>query len=391
MAKLFKFLCIGLLIIIGATYVLLVITGNTHLIKAAKSTYLQGNSTSNINDKRDFNTRVITAGEHQPWTLHANYQQSNKAFPKTIKQSLIDSKSAAFIVIHKGKLLIEQYFNGYDNRSKTNSYSMAKTVNTLLVQMAIQEGIINSWDDSIVDYLPEYKGIKYANQVTLKNLSAMDSGLKWDESYSSVTSITTKLYYGNDVETLMLGVPFDQAPNTRFYYSSGSTQLLGIILHRALQAKYGNDITVSRYLSDRLWKPLGMNDDALWHLDSAAGLELTYCCLNTNARNYAKLGELLLNKGQWKNQALLDSSFVSEMQMPRLSERYGLSVWLGEYNNRQGKKSRYLSYNGHLGQHILVAPDDDMVVVRLGERRQEGGVAKTDATYYIELALRLVP
>ncbi len=387
----FKFIKNTLIVLFALFFLLLAIvytTGNGHLVKAFKSTYMQGNKTSNINDRRDFDTRVIKATTVQPWTKSENYHQQ---LPKELQDALVESDSAAFLIIQNGKIVTEHYFGDYDNRSKTNSYSMAKTVLTLLVQIAIEEGAINSWDDSIVKYLPEYSTDSLAQNVTLKNLSAMDSGLEWDESYGSVTSVTTKLYYSNDVEKLILSVPFTKPANTEYYYSSGSTQLLGIILSRALKQRYGDSMSLSNYLSEKLWQPLGMNDAGLWHLDSDEGLELTYCCLNTNARNFAKFGELLRNDGVWNNKKIIASDFVSELITPRLSERYGLSTWLGEYTNKQGGRSSYFSYNGHLGQYIIIAPDYDMVVVRLGEKRLKNQTAKTDVPFYIEQALKVIP
>ncbi len=388
MLKTLKTILIAVITLAVLLTVFLFATDNEHLIKAFRSTYMLGQTTSNINDKDSFATRVIEAGQVQPWRLHQNYL--SKPLPEILKKQLLESHSAAYLLIHNGSIVSEHYFNGYSNRSKTNSFSMAKTVVTLLTQIAIQEGIITSWEQSIVDYLPELSNDKYAKDVSLKNLSAMDSGLEWDESYSSVTSITTKLYYGNDVEQLMLNVPFTQPPNTVQYYSSGSTQLLGMVLSRALKQKFGNGYELSQYLSDKLWKPLGMNDDALWHLDDDNGLELVYCCLNTNARNYAKLGQLLLADGSWNGIQLINSEFIAKAITAGLNPRYGLSIWLGDYKEEDGSEGRYFSFNGHLGQYIIVVPERDMVVVRLGEKRLQGQTAKTDVPFYIEQSLALL-
>ena len=252
-------LIISLVVLTGALYG----TSNEYLIKAFRSTYMLGNTTANINDKSSFATRVIAAGAKQPWKLHSDYLK--KPLPATLKKQLLESQSAAYLMIHGGAIVSEHYFGNYSNRSKTNSFSMAKTVLTLLTQIAIQEGYIDSWNQSIVDYLPEFQDDQNAHKVSLKNLSAMDSGLEWDESYGSVTSVTTRLYYGSDVEQLMLGIPFSQPPNVTHYYSSGSTQLLGIILSRTLKQQFGDHYTLSKFLSEKLWEPLGMNDDALWH------------------------------------------------------------------------------------------------------------------------------
>jgi len=174
---------------------------------------------------------------------------------------------------------------------------MAKTVTTLLIGIAIEEGYIRDLDQEIVDFLPEFKDDPIGKTATIRQLSLMNSGYEWDENYYTPFSPTVELYYGSDVENFVLNGSFSAEPGSFWEYSSASTQLLGIFLLRALQ-KPAAAMTLSEYLSEKIWKPMGMNDDALWHTDNQ-GMELTYCCLNTNARNYAKLGLLMLNKGRW--------------------------------------------------------------------------------------------
>ena len=106
-----------------------------------------------------------------------------------------------------------------------------------------------------------------------------------------------------------------------------------------------------------------MNDDALWHTDNH-GMELVFCCLNTNARNFAKLGQLMLNNGNWQGQQLVPSQFIQTMITPVGKPFYGYSTWLGLDNN-----PAYYHFSGHLGQYIIVIPEHQMVVIRLGETR----------------------
>ena len=105
-----------------------------------------------------------------------------------------------------------------------------------------------------------------------------------------------------------------------------------------------------------------MNDDALWHTDNE-GMELVFCCLNTNARNFAKLGQLMLNNGNWQGRQLVPSQFIQTMITPVGKPFYGYSTWLG-----LDKNPAYYHFSGHLGQYIIVVPEHQMVVVRLGER-----------------------
>ena len=128
-----------------------------------------------------------------------------------------------------------------------------------------------------------------------------------------------------------------------------------------------------------------MNDDALWHLDNN-GMELVFCCLNTNARNYARLGQLMLNRGRWNDQQLVPADFVKKMTQPGLVEHYGLSTWLGMH-----KDPAYFWFSGHLGQHIVVIPEHDMIVVRLGERTEpEADHVKHTAPELVSVGLSLI-
>jgi len=345
-------------IILGALLSLLVIiaglyaTGNKHLIRAFQLTYLKGEITANINDHRDFATRTIKAGDTQAWPLHANYNRVS--INEDTLALLKRNKTAAFLIIKNGKIFHEQYFAPYHNRSNTNSFSMAKTVQTMLIGSAIEDGLIESFDMLIGQILPALK--EKAEGVTLAHLSAMTSGMDWDEEYYSPFSPTPKLLYGYDAETFVLSRDYLVEPSSEYYYASSNTQLLAIALQHVLKEQ-----TISEYLSAKYWQPLGMNDDGKWHTD-AEGLELTFCCVSTNARNFAKIGQLLLQKGQWKGRQLLSEAFIERMIQPDLTNYYGHSIWI-DYRDEPS----FYALIGHLGQYIIVIPEQQIVVVRLGE------------------------
>ena len=165
----------------------------------------------------------------------------------------------------------------------------------------------------------------------------------------------------------MLRHGFEREPGTAFEYSSASSQLLGLALSRALQqARPG--LNLSDYLSQRLWQPLGMADDASWSLDrprEQGGLELTYCCIHASARNMARIGQLLLQRGQWQGQALLPAAFVDRITAPGSKvPYYGHGLWV----DAEHAPPFYL-LQGHLGQYVIVVPSADLVVVRLGQAR----------------------
>lgn len=339
----------------------LLLSGHGYIFTALARTYLAGHPTANIDDHAVFETRRVAAGEPQPWPLHPSYSD---ALPEAFAAELVAGDAVAFLVVHEGRLLAEAYFQGYGPDSRTNSFSMAKTVLTLLVGRAIEDGLIDALDQPLTALLPEFSDDPLAQRATLGSLSTMTSGYEWDEHYYSPFSPTVELLYGGDVESFVLDGEFTREPESHFYYSSASTQLLGISLTRALR-RADPDATLSEYLSRTLWRPLGMNDDAVWHTDGE-GMELAYCCINTNARNFAKLGQLLLQDGRWGDRQLIDADFVELMRTPRAQPYYGYSTWL-----RYDAEPAFYHYSGHLGQFIIVVPEHDLVVVRLG-RSMEG-------------------
>ncbi len=349
-----------LLIILAAllctAWLALVVSGHGYILTAVSRTYFAGHPTANIDDHNVFATRIIAAGTPQQWTKHPDYPVS---LPAPLASAVPADDGVALLVIRDGQLIAEQYFAGYDEASRTNSFSMAKTVVTMLLGFAIEDGLITGFDEPLTTLLPEFDDDDNARQATLGSLSTMTSGYEWDEHYYSPFSPTVQLLYGDDVESFVLDGEFTRAPESYFYYSSASTQLLGIALSRALH-KRDPDTTLSDYLSEKLWRPLGMNADALWHLDER-GMELVYCCISTNARNYAKLGQLMLDNGNWQGRQLLPAGFVDAMRTPRATPYYGYSTWL-TYDHA----TPYYAFNGHLGQFIIVVPSEELVIVRLG-------------------------
>ncbi len=341
----------------------LIVSGNGFILTGIKRTYLVGNPTANIDDAQQFKTNTIEAGTAQEWPLAATYapDRLNPDFLAHLEKN----DAVAFLIAKNGELLTESYFAGYNDRSKTNSFSMAKTVVTLLLGKAIEQGYIENIDQKISDFIPEFAEDKYGKDATIGSLSSMSSGYDWDENYYSPFSPTVELYYGGDVIDFLSNRGFSHEVDDYFYYSSASTQLLSIVVKRALQ-KGNPDITLSAFLSKEIWQPLGMNDDGLWHLDNS-GMELGYCCINTNARNFAKLGQLLLQDGKWQNQAIIDSAYIEMMRTPKFVDNYGYSTWLG-----LDAVEPYYYFRGHLGQYIIIVPNQDMVIVRLGKTTGTG-------------------
>ena len=382
----------GILVALIASALVLVaslyLTGNKYLLSAMQRTYFAGYKTANINDHTVFNNRTINASTEIELKRHENY--NNKPLPTELLDELNKYNTAAYLVLHKGELIAEHYLNGYNQRSKTNSFSMAKTVTALLLGIAIDEGHIKSLDQSILDFLPEFKDDPLAQNATIGHFAMMNSGYEWDEHYYNALSPTVELYYGDDVSDFLTKGHFSQEPGSFWEYSSASTQLMGIFIQRALE-KAGAADNLSDYLSRKLWQPLGMNDDGIWHTDEQ-GMELTFCCINTNARNFAKLGLLMLNQGAWQGKQLVSADFINKMASPVATKGYGLSTWL----SYEQSPSMYW-FSGLLGQYIINIPEHELTVIRLGETvspkvnyRFENTITNYIRKHYISHALSLI-
>jgi CubicO group peptidase (beta-lactamase class C family) len=365
------------------------ISGHGYFWKALAATYLQGYSTAHIDDAGNFSQRKISTAQPIPWEKDAAYNR--EAVNAATLSYLQRYGSAAFIVAKNGKLLHETYFSPYTENSRTNSFSIAKTVTTMQVGMAIQQGLIPSFDAPITQLLPEFKGNTWGSKATISQVSAMKSGHDWTEKYYLPLNVTTDLYFGTNAEKLVLSQGFERAPGTEYEYSSGSTQLLGVILKRAIQAK-NSQSNVSEHLSQSLWQPLGMEKDAIYTLDRPSedgGMERTYCCIFATARDYAKLGQLLLQDGQWGGKQLLDKAFVERMRQPDLKPFYGHSLWMD-----WTYKHPFYFMQGHQGQYVIVVPSLQLVVVRLGQLRNKAELGPNRQTplevySFVDEAVRL--
>lgn len=371
----------AILVIACLIILALYFTGNDYVFRGFQLTYLKGQKTANIDDYPDFDNNIIMAAAPRVWQEHPQYNQI--PLTDTLQKELDDYQTAAFIVIKNNQLLSENYYNGYAQNSLTNSFSMAKSITTMLLGKAIEQGYIKGLDQKITDFLPEYKNDPYGKRCTIGDLSAMTSGYDWDEDYYFPINPTAKAYYGTEIEQQMLSRKFVRRPGGAFTYQSGDTQLLGIILKRALNGK-----SLSTYLQEEFWQPMGMELDAQWSKDQADGMEKTYCCFNSNARDFAKLGQLLLNKGHWYGKQILSPEFVETMITPNAKafpnskdHVYGYSIWTDSQHT-----TPFYAMLGHLGQRIIVVPSEDLVIVRLGslkdERQPYRGILKNNDIYY---------
>lgn len=376
---------LGILLLLVA---ILYITGNDYIIRGVQLTYMKGHNTANIDDYKDFDNNLILADKPQPWEQHELYNKI--PLTDTLQNELEKFKSIGFFVAKDGKALLEYYWDGYSNESHTNSFSMAKSVITMLLGKAIEQGYIKSLDQPITDFLPEFKDDEFGKLCTVGNLSAMTSGYDWSEDYYLPLNPTAKAYYGDNIEKQMLKRNFIQKPGGHFNYLSGDTQLLAIVIQRATKR------SISQYLQEEFWQPMGMEEDAYWSKDRKDGMEKAYCCLNSNVRDFGKFGQLLLQSGNWNGKQILDSAFVKKMITPNYKAfnkgepaRYGYSIWT-DYEHQPN----FYGLMGHLGQRVIVIPSENVVIVRLGHEKDKRNLNKgfldTDTYYFVDEVMKML-
>lgn len=351
MKKILKWFLILLAVIVAVIYIF----DLSYLVRAVRVTYLTGHKTAFLEDYTYFNNREIKAGTAQPWNISENYNKVKST--KKLEQTHKELQTTSFLIIKSDSILHESYFDIGAIDSKTNSFSVAKSIVTSALGKAIDLEMIPNLNAKVIDYLPELTG-EFANEVTVGDLASMASGQKWDEHYYGPTSVTTQAYFKTDLRELMLSLPIEKQPGKEFIYQSGDTQLLAMVLEKA------TNMNLADFISKYFWQPMGMEQNALWQIDHEEnGIEKAYCCIASNARDFAKFGKLYMQGGIWNGQQILSMRYVFKSINPRFKEspQYGYGWWLSDY---KGKHIYYM--RGHLGQFVIVIPDDELIIVRLG-------------------------
>ncbi|HEU4717765.1 MAG TPA: serine hydrolase [Bacteroidia bacterium] len=385
--KFLKRLGLFILFLLVAVNLFIVFTGRFYLYKGVWNTYLRGRKGPSATEYKIFDNREVKNGTPQPWALGKDYNQ--KEIPGKILDSLMQIETGAFLVIKDDSIRCEKYWGEFSNASYTNSFSMAKTITSILVGCAIKDGAIKSVDDPVCNYLPEFKQPQF-EKITLKNLLEMSSGIAFDEDYVNPLAYPAEAYYGSDLRTLTFGYKkMNGTPGDNFLYLSGNTQLLGFVVEKAT-GKHLAD-----YASEKLWIPMGCEHSAFWSLDHKDGDEKAFCCFNSNARDFARLGKLYLDSGRWNGNQLVPESYALASVQPtgmhdfggRPCLTYGYNWWMiPEYAGHHIFYAR-----GILGQYIIVVPDLKMIIVRLGQKRlpNDSNDLPLDVHYYLNAALQM--
>jgi CubicO group peptidase (beta-lactamase class C family) len=323
-------------------------------------------------DYRIFPERKLTASPN-PFTFIADtskatlVQETFQSNPRitNLDQFLEETGTQSFLVIHNDAVIYERYFKGYQRDSIVTSFSVAKSFDSALIGIAIQEGYIKSVNDPITVYLPELaaRDARFKD-ITIRDLLMMASGLRYNTDRPTSFGDDNLTYGFDDLRHLALTeTEVVEKPGVAFLYNNYNPLLLGMILERAT----GRNVTA--YLQEKIWTPLGMEFDGSWSLDAEKnGFEKMESGINARAIDFAKFGRLYLNKGSWNGTQVVPADWVAvstaDNSLIKDAPIYYGYMWWGEKCN---PNSQDFLAMGNFGQYIYVAPGNDLIIVRNGD------------------------
>lgn len=342
-----------------------------------------------ISDTYLFESNVLAKAD-SCWEWQESPQYNRYRLDRADNAYLDEYGTVAFLVIRNDSIVYEEYRDSWTPFTLSNLFSATKSIVGLLAGIAHDEGYIESLDDKVSVYLPEFReGRK--SEVTVRNLLTMSSGLNWDESYSSLFSKTTQAYYGDNIRELVMNLEVTEDPGKRYSYKSGDTQVLSLLLEAATGR------TISDYAEEKLWRPMQACTDALWNLDRKGGDEKAYCCFNTTARDVARFARLILRRGDWNGRQLISSGYLDEAVSPAdyLENEfgdgplnyYGFQIWIMHYRGME-----FPAFRGLGGQYIFAIPQKNAIVVRLGHKRSDvyDREMTVDIKRYLDIAFKIL-
>mgnify|MGYP003639932544 CR=1 FL=1 len=380
--KILKRTGVFLLAIFITVNLFILLSGRFYIYKGIANTYFVGEISPTIYDLDVFPYSTLQTDEMKSVISHDKNYNSYQLSKKD-QQFIDEYRTKALLVFKNDTLLFENYWENHTEETVSNSFSVAKTMVSILVGIAIDEGKIASLDDPICKYLPEFCSDE-KGKITIRHLLTMSSGLDWTESAKNPLSDNAESYYGENLRTLVTSQEVESEPGKIFKYQSGNSQLLGFIIEKAT----GNDL--SRYAEQKLWKKIGAEHEAYWSLDKEQGDEKAFCCMYATARDYGRLGILLLNKGKFNgNQIIPEWYFTEMMTIANLDSedgipnyRYGLHTWIYMDTDAQVNYCR-----GVKGQYVITVPDENLVIVRIGSSKRPNFAfdgSRLDDDSYIE-------
>ena len=286
-----------------------------------------------------------------------NWTHAGQAW--TVDSWMAANRVSGVLVLKDGQVMLERYGLGRAADERWTSFSVAKSVTSTLVGAAIQDGHIKGLEDVVTNYIPELKGSAY-DGVSVRQLLMMSSGVKWNEDYTDPNSDVARAGAGilepgvNPIVSYMRKLPRANPPGTKFTYNTGETDLVGILVSKAVGRP------ISQYASEKLWKPYGMEQDAIWMVDPA-GHERGGCCISMTLRDYGRVGQFILDGGMANGRRILPEGWTGDATRVQISNGqpapagYGYFWWIrpnGSYDA-----------SGIFGQSITTFRDERLIVV----------------------------
>jgi CubicO group peptidase (beta-lactamase class C family) len=328
-----------------------------------------------------------------PTAMGSNF---NSRLQQVLDSNLRNTYTAAFVVVRNDSIIYENYFDGSHAQTLLPSFSVAKSIVSTLVGIALSEGALHSTNDPITNYIPELLDTdpRYA-KISLQNLLHMRSGLQFNEGSYGLKDDAIKLGFSTNYQKRAFKTKIEKKPGGAFNYQSINTFLLGVAVERATKTP------LATYAAKKLWQPLGAETNATWNTDKH-GQAIGYAGFNATARDYAKFGLLALHQGQWNKQQIVPAEWLrSSTSIDSLVKYDGYSnQWWGTttytsckdslacvaqqnstigagsvkaYKTKEGNTIYYFPYyerlffaEGILGQFVVVIPEKNIVIVRLG-------------------------
>ena len=333
-----------------------------YILRGLKSTYLRFEKSAQVDDSKFFYNDTIKKSNN-PFIWPKSVFYNKKPLSKKLKKTLENYKTHSFLVIQNDSIILEKYWPKWSVlNNKSNSFSIAKSIVSLVVAMAVDDGYLKSFDKTVKSVFPEMNFFKEKPNVTIGDLLNMSSGLNWNEKYFNPFNITARSYMTKDLYNLTLSLDFNSEPNKKYVYQSGNTQLASLMLDKIL--KDSINLSFSDYVTFKFWNSLGAEEDALWSLDNINGVEKSFCCFHSNAKDFAKIGKLFLNKGYINDSTLIIKNwYFDKIFSSGSSDFYSYGWWKTNYKNNS-----IFYMRGFRGQFVVVVPKLDLIIVRLGRK-----------------------
>lgn len=300
------------------------------------------------------------AGDKLADTIPAgiNMNKLNIALKKALTDTIGNKGTFAVAVAYKNQLVAEKYNPGFSAKNRFLSWSMAKSFINALVGIMVKKGLLNI--NAPAD-IPEWKNDKRAS-ITIENLMHMNSGLKWNEDYGNVSNVTVMLYEASDMARFAYRKPLVYRPDSLWYYSSGSTNIVSYLIRRRLN----NDAEYYAFPRRELFNPTGMRS-VIFETD-ATGTFAGSSYLYASMRDYVRFGLLFLNKGNWLGNQMLPKGWTDQVTIPAKGSdgKYGAFFWLNRSGQYPAVPKDLFYCDGHDGQFIYIIPSLQLVVVRTG-------------------------